>query len=342
MQLKPEQLAAALQKKLAAVYFFTGDEPLRLGEMADAVRAKARQAGYLNREVLSADTAGFNWQQLNEAAATLSIFADKKLLDLRLPSGTPGIEGAKALGHYCEHCQEDTVLLITAGKISKDAFKSRWLQAIDKIGVISQIWPLENKDLVPWLQQRMQQRGLIVESDAVKMLAARVEGNLLAAAQEIEKLYVLYWESRIGIEQITEAVADNSRYDVYKLADAVLAANGNRIVKILSGLHAEGTAAQIVLWALTREARALIKIKLALSQGQARDTAFRNNQVFENRKALVNAALSRLSVDELNAVLVLSAKADRQSKGQEQGDVWETLRHICLRFASMQTLTISV
>ena len=208
--------------------------------------------------------------------------------------------------------------------------------------MISQIWPLENKDLVPWLQQRMQQRGLLVESDAVKMLAARVEGNLLAAAQEIEKLYVLYGESRIGIEQITEAVADNSRYDVYKLADAVLAANGNRIVKILSGLHAEGTAAQIVLWALTREARALIKIKLALSQGQARDTAFRNKQVFENRKALVNAALSRLSVDELNAVLVLSAKADRQSKGQEQGDVWETLRHICLRFASMQTLTISV
>ena len=338
MRIKPEQLSAALQKGLMPVYFITGDEPLQLGEMADAVRKAAKKAGFENREIISAET-GFEWNQLAFSADSLSIFADKKIIDLRLPSGTPGTDGAKALIAYCERLPEDTLLLITAGKVASSALKTRWLEALDKVGVVIQVWPLEGQDLIRWLHQRMHQRGLNAETDGLRILASRIEGNLLAAAQEIEKLYVLYGTGNLSNQQIIDVVADSSRYDVFKLMDSVLSASVNRIFKVLSGLRAEGIAAPIVLWALTREARGLIKIKLALIQGQNRETVFKNNQIWDKRKQLVSSALNRLSEGDLNSILVLSAKADRQIKGQQQGDAWETLLSICLMFASIQIMT---
>ncbi len=337
MRIKPEQLSALLQKGLMPVYFITGDEPLQLGEMADAVRKAAKKEGFENREIISAET-GFDWNQLAFAADSLSIFADKKIIDLRLPSGTPGTDGAKALIAYCERLPEDTLLLITAGKMASGALKTRWLEALDKVGVVVQVWPLEGLDLIRWLQQRMQQRGFIAETEGVRILAARIEGNLLAAAQEIEKLYVLYGTGNLSNQQIFDVVADSSRYDVFKLIDSVLTGSVNRIFKVLSGLRAEGIAAPIVLWSLTREARALIKIKVALSQGQNRDLVFKNNQIWDKRKQLVSNALNRLSDHDLNNILVLSAKADRQIKGQQQGDGWDTLLAICLMFASIQVM----
>ena len=338
MRIKPEQLSALLQKGLMPVYFITGDEPLQLSEMADAVRKAAKKAGFENREIISAET-GFDWNQLAFAADSLSIFADKKIIDLRLPSGTPGTDGAKALIAYCERVPEDTLLLITAGKVASSALKTRWLEALDKVGVVIQVWPLEGQDLIRWLHQRLHQRGLNAETDGLRILASRIEGNLLAAAQEIEKLYVLYGTGNLSNQQIIDVVADSSRYDVFKLMDSVLSASVNRIFKVLSGLRAEGIAAPIVLWALTREARGLIKIKLALTQGQNRDTVFKNNQIWDKRKQLVNNALNRLSESDLNSILVLSAKADRQIKGQQQGDAWETLLSICLMFASIHIMT---
>lgn len=332
MRVKPEQIAAALQKGLAPVYFISGDEPLQLGEMADAVRAAARKAGYDLREVLVAD-AGFSWNELTQAAGSLSIFADKKIIDLRLPSGTPGAEGAKALIAYCERLPEDTLLLITAAKMAGSSLKTQWFQALDKVGCVIQVWPLEGKDLLRWLQQRMQRRGLQAETEGIKILASRIEGNLLAAAQEIEKLYVLYGAGQISHQQIFDVVADSSRFDVFKLMDSVLAARVDRIFKILSGLQAEGVAAPVVLWALIREARVLARIKQALSQGQNKAQVFKNNQIWDKRQQLVGEALKRLSDSDLNNILVLSAKADRQIKGQQQGEPWETLLAVCLMFA---------
>ncbi len=333
MRIKPEQLGAVLKKSLAPVYFISGDEPLQLGEIADAIRKAAKKAGFANREILSAET-GFEWNQLAFTADSYSLFADKKIIDLRLPSGTPGMDGSKALIAYCERLPEDTILLITAGKITKDTLKSKWLEALDKKGVVIQVWPLEGSDLIRWLQQRAEQRGLHIETEGLRILASRIEGNLLAAAQEIEKLYVLYGAANLSREQISEAVADSSRYDVFKLMDSVLAARVSRILKILSGLRSEGVATPIVLWALTREARALIKMKLAISQGQNREVVFKNNKLLDKRKQLISSALSRLSDSDLNNILVLSAKADRQIKGQESGDAWETLLALCLLFAS--------
>ena len=337
MRIKPEQLHAALQKGLLPVYFITGDEPLQLGELADAIRRVARKAGYDNREVLSVDN-GFQWNQLAFEANSLSIFTDKKIIDLRLPSGAPGAEGANTLVNYCRRLPEDTILLITAGKVASSSIKSRWFEALDAAGIVIQVWPLEGQDLMRWIQQRLQHRGLSTSTEGVQILASRIEGNLLAAAQEIEKLFVLYGAGVLSTQQIFDAVADSSRYDVFKLVETILSDNVSRLLKILSGLRAEGTAAPIVLWALTREARVLVKIKQALVQGQNKDSVFKNHQIWDKRKELVNDALQRISDEDLNRILVLSAKADRQIKGQQQGDAWETLLAICLLFTSSRSV----
>jgi DNA polymerase-3 subunit delta len=337
MRLNATELGAALKKNLAPVYFLSGDEPLQLGEAADAIRKAARLAGYNAREVFSVET-GFSWGQLALSADSLSIFSDKKIIELRIASGNVGTEGAKALISYCERLPPDTLLLITTGKLASASLKTRWVEHLDKAGVLVQVWALEGQELLRWLQQRAEQRGLNIESEGIKLIASRIEGNLLAANQEIEKLYVLHGSSKLTTADISDAVADSSRYDVFKLMDAVLAAQGNRIIKILSGLRAEGIAAPIVLWAVTKEARALIKIKIALASGQSKETVFRNNQIWDKRKVLVDKALARLKVADLNQVLVLCAQVDRQIKGQQAGDAWETLLVVCLQFAGLPQL----
>lgn len=334
MRLKPDQLNVALQKSLASVYFLSGDEPLQLGEMADAIRKAARATGYNSREIFSVDST-FSWSQLALAADSMSIFSDKKIIELRIPSNTVGTEGAKALSTYCQRLPADTLLLISIGKLASATLKSRWLESIDKVGVVIQVWALDGQDLLNWLQQRLLQRGLHVDTDGIKLLASRIEGNLLAADQEITKLYVLYGAGQLSTAQIADAVADSSRYDVFKLMDWVLAAQTNRIIKILAALRAEGIAAPVILWALTREARSLIHIKLALAGGQHKDTVFRNNQIWDKRKPLVDKALTRLNLQQLNSILVLAAQADRQIKGQQSGDAWETLLAVCLLFTSL-------
>lgn len=335
MRIKAEQLSNSLTKSLAPIYLLSGDEPLQLGEAADSIRQTAKQQGYNAREIFSVDT-HFSWNQLALSADSFSIFSDKKIIELRIASDTVGTEGAKALIAYCEHIPADTLLLITMEKLKSATLKTRWLESIDKAGVIVQVWALEGHDLLNWLQQRMQQRGLQAEPDAIKLIAGRIEGNLLAANQEIEKLYVLYGAGKLSTAQINEAVADSSRYDVFKLIDAVLAAQVNRIIKILFGLQAEGTAAPVVLWALSKEARSLLKIKLALNSGQPKEQVFRNQQIWDKRKTLVDKALNRLKPSQLDQILIACTKADRQIKGQQSGNAWETMLTICLQFAAIK------
>jgi DNA polymerase-3 subunit delta len=337
MRLQAEQLPDNLKGALVPVYLISGDEPWQLAELSDSIRAAARKQDYLEREVLSVE-AGFVWEQLAFLASSGSIFGDKKLIDLRMSSPSPGAEGAKALLNYCQHWSGDSLLLITTGKLASSAFKSAWLESINKHGVIIQVWPLEGQALLNWLQLRMSQRGLLAENNSLKLLAERVEGNLLAAAQEIEKLYVLYGAGPLSSEQILEAVADNSRYDVFKLVDALLAGYLNRALKIIYVLQAEGIAVPVVLWALTKEARLLIKLKRALADGQSKDLLFKNHQIWDKRKVLVDNALHRLGDNALTQVMVLAAKADRQSKGQQSGSAWETLIAMCCQFAGVKDL----
>lgn len=336
MRLKPEQLDSAVQKALQPVYLISGDEPLQVGEAADAVRSAARRADYHVREVISIDQ-GNEWQRLSEEAGSLSIFADKKVIDLRLPSAKPGSEGGKALVAYCQHLPADTLLLVTAGKLDAASQKTQWFQAIDNVGVIVQVWPLQGPELVHWLQRRAERKGMRFEVDAVKILAGRIEGNLLAAAQEIEKLFILHGKTVISKTMIEEAVADSSRFDVFKLTDALLAGKHNRAVKILNGLKAEGVAAPVVLWALSREARVLFNVKSELQQGRQPDAVFKSNQVWDKRKSLMQDALRRLSIGQIESLLLAGAGADMQAKGQAAGDAWDTLFDICLTFCRPPT-----
>ncbi|MFI3123866.1 MAG: DNA polymerase III subunit delta [Methylococcales bacterium] len=332
MRLKPEQLVSSLQKNLGSVYLISGDEPLQIVELADSIRQATKQAGFLEREIFSTDT-GFEWSEITTSSQSMSIFGDKKVIDLRVPTANFGNEGAKTLISYCEKLPVDTVLLITCGKLNAAGMKTKWFEAVDKVGVTIQVKPLEGDELLQWLQNRLQQRGLNSDKAGLLLLAERVEGNLLAAAQEIEKLYVLYGASILTKDQIFDVVADSSRYDVFKLIDAILAANVNRIFKVLAGLRNEGIAPPVVLWALMREARTLCKVHLELSSGKSKDMVFRNNQIWDKRVGLVDKALKRLSHNQLFEILTLSAKADRQAKGQESGDVWETILAVCLLFA---------
>jgi DNA polymerase-3 subunit delta len=331
MQLKLGQIEAALKSKLAAVYFITGDEPLQVGEAADAVRAAVKQEGYTTREVFSVET-GFEWGELQVSADSLSIFSDKKLIDLRIPSGKPGVEGSKAMVRYCQRLPEETILLITAAKIDKASLKTKWFQVLDEAGVVVQVWPLEGADLLQWLQRRAQKRGLHIEGGGIKALAVRVEGNLLAASQEIEKLYILHGNSAISKPMVEEAVVDNARFDVFKLTDCILSGRTGRVVKILNGLKAENVAAPVVVWAVAREIRLLIQIQIELKQGQNKPAVFKKHRVWDKRQHLVISALSRMKKETLRDALTLVSKADRQVKGQELGDCWETLLFICLVF----------
>lgn len=331
MRLKLDQLGAALQKTLAPVYLISGDEPLQVGEAADDIRRAAKQAGYATREVIAIDS-GSEWYQLTAEAESLSIFSEKKLIDLRLPSAKPGTDGSKVLTAYCRHLPEDTVLLITAGKLESAAQKAQWFQALDNAGVIVQVWPLQGPELLHWLQRRAERKGMRFEADAVKSLAARIEGNLLAAAQEIEKLFILHGQSRVGKAMVEDDVADSARFDVFKLIDTLLQGKLNRAVKILNGLKAEGIAAPVVLWAVSRETRALFNIKAELKQGGHQDAVFKKYQIWDKRKQAVQEALHRLKTEDLQAILQLSATADRQIKGQASGDGWESLFEICLLF----------
>lgn len=337
MQLKQHQLASHLKKGLLPVYFLTGDEPLQLAEMADLIRTAARDAGFINRELFSVDASGFNWHQLIETSLTPSIFADKQLLDLRLPSGSPGIDGAKALTQYCGQANDQTLLLITAGKVGKEAYKSRWFQALDKAGGVCQVWPLDWAGLLSWLEQRLLGRGLVLDPDSIKLLAGKVEGNLLAAAQEVEKLYVLFGPGKVGGEQVLDAVIDNSRYDVFKLVDACLAADVKRLLKILGALKQEGVAPPVIIWALSREARILAKIKWQVSRGSSLERALTSHLVHDKQKQRTRDSVKRLSLCHLSEIMELNSKADRQSKGQEIGDAWSTLQQICLLFAGIST-----
>jgi DNA polymerase-3 subunit delta len=338
MQLTPDKLDAHLARQLAPLYFISGDEPLRVMEAADAVRAAARGQGYDEREILTVQT-GFDWDSLLSGAANLSLFSQRRLIELRLPSGKPGTDGARALRAYTEQLPEDTVLLITAGKLDPAARKSKWVQVLDKAGVVIFVWPLNAREFNAWVQQRMRQRGLDPTPEAVALLADRVEGNLLACMQEIDKLYLLLDGRVVDADAIMSLVGDNARYDVYGLVDSALSGDGTRSVRILQGLCAEGLAPQVVVWALARELRQLAAMKALAASGKSIQQVLSQYRVWPDaRKTVVGTALARLSVAKCHAMLQQCALIDRVSKGQAAGRVWDELLQLTLQLAGADVL----
>ncbi|HSG10454.1 MAG TPA: DNA polymerase III subunit delta [Gammaproteobacteria bacterium] len=340
MQVKPEQLDAHLKKQLAPVYFISGDDPLRVMEAADAVRAAARAQGYDERDVLTVQT-GFDWYSLQSEAGSLSLFSSQRVIDLRMPTGKPGREGAQALRDFAEQVPEDTLLLVTAGKLDPAARKSKWVQALDKAGVVLFIWPMDAREFNGWVAARMRRCGLEPTAEAVSMLADRVEGNLLACVQEIDKLYLLQGAGAVDADAITRLVADNARFDVFGLVDAALAGKAARSIRILHGLEAEGTAPQIVLWALAREIRQLTAMATQVAGGQAIPGVLSRYHVWANRKTAVGTALKRLKPAECNAMLRHCASIDRISKGRGAGNAWDELLQLTCRLAGQEVLSVA-
>ncbi|WP_312289199.1 DNA polymerase III subunit delta [Stutzerimonas nitrititolerans] len=336
MKLSPAQLGKHLQGSLAPVYVVSGDEHLLCQEACDAIRAACRQQAFSERQVLSVES-GFDWGQLLEAGANLSLFAERRLLELRIPSGKPGDKGAAALLHYLARPAEDTVLLISLPKLDGSTQKTKWAKALidGKDVQFLQVWPVDAAQLPQWIRQRLSQAGLAADQEAVELIAARVEGNLLAAAQEIEKLKLLAEDGRVTADTVQAAVADSARYDVFGLIDAALQGHPEHSLRMLEGLRGEGIEAPVILWALARELRLLANIAQQYAQGVPLERAFSQARppVWDKRRPLVSKALQRHDVAGWQRLLMAAQLIDEQIKGQAEGDPWIGLSNICLQLS---------
>jgi DNA polymerase-3 subunit delta len=334
MKLKPEQLPDQLQRNLAPIYLVSGDEPLQLAEACDAIRARARESGCSERLLFNVES-GFDWNALLQARDTLSLFAERRLLELRLPTGKPGEAGAKALIEYAAHAPAGDVLLIVAAKIDKDAQRSKWFTALEGAGVMVQVWPLSAAQLLPWIERRMRGKGLRPSAEAVALLAGRVEGNLLACAQEIEKLLLLHGQGAVDAAAVTAAVSNSARYSVYDLVDRALAGEGAAVTRVLRGLQSEGEEPVVVLWALSREIRTLAVMADELRAGMAMDRVLVKHRVWAKRKSLVRGALKRLPPPSLRRLLRQAGQTDRVIKGVAAGNTWDELLQLALGLAGV-------
>ncbi len=329
MRLRPEQLDTHLQRELRPVYLVTGDETLLVQESCDAIRKAARQAGCTEREVFQVDNR-FNWDNLVASASEMSLFSDRKIIELHIPSGKPGTDGSKGLLGYLEMAGDDNILLIIAGKIDKQSTNSKWFKALDAAGAVLQIWPVDANQLPRWLSQRVESAGMSIDHDALLMLCDRVEGNLLAAVQEVEKLKLLCPEGRITPEAVTESVADNARYNLFGLIDKALLGDAAGALKMLNGLRSEGTEAAVILWGLARELRLLMQCQTELSRGQRQQQVMKANRVWDKRVPIVSAALSRHDNIALGELLQQASTADQSIKGLGDGNPWDHLGKLVL------------
>ncbi len=329
MKVRPDQLNRHLQNDLAAIYFVCGDEPLQVMESADQIRAIARQRDYTEREVMDVDKQ-FDWNLLLDAGNSMSLFAEKRILELRLPGGKPGKIGSKVLQEYAQRPADDAILIISSGKLESSSKNTKWFKTLDQQGVVIQCWPVNADQLPGWINQRLQSKGIAADRDAVQLLADRVEGNLLAAAQEVDKLFLLHGAGKLSFEQTADAVADSARFSIYDLVDNALAGDVVRTARIIGGLKNEGVEPVLMLWALSREVRMIAKIAEA---NISPDAAMSKLRVWENRKALVRKALCRHSAGRWKLFLKRCAKIDKVIKGVEPGRVWDELLMLSTQIA---------
>ena len=335
-KLRPEQLNAALNKNLAPIYIVTGDEPLLIQESCDAIRAAARKAGFVERDLFHCDS-HFEWSQVLASANSMSLFADKKIIELRLPSSKPSDKG-KALLEYAQAPASDNLLLIITDKLDKDVAKTKWFSALEQQGIHIQHWAVTPENLPHWISQRLKQAGLQADSNAVDLLASRIEGNLLAAVQEIEKLKLLAPSNVISTELMASVVADSARYDLFGLSDKALHGDASAAVKTLHGLKAEGTDAIAVLWALTRDIRSLVQISLATTQGKNFEMAAKQAGVWDKKQPLFRTALNRIKPAQLQQLLRKANGIDKAVKGMRDAEPWDELLDLLLNLAGVQSL----
>ena len=329
MKIQANQLSSYLQNNLAPCYLVTGDEHLLVSEALDDIRHAARDAGFTSRESHVA-AQRFDWAALGASSSNLSLFAEKRIIELRLPTGKPGREGSKAIVDLVDQLGPDLMLIVSSPKLDRNGASSKWVKAIDAAGVHLPVWPVGARELPGWIAARMRSTGLQPDRGAAVLIADRVEGNLLAARQEIEKLRLLLGEGPVSEEEVANAVAVSSRYDVYKLVDAALAGDGRRALKILGGLHAEGLEPVIVFWALGRELRVLARLSEAVEQRNDLGSAMQRAGVWRNRQSLVRNCVSRTPSGTFRRLLKAVGRGDAAAKGQLRADPWQLATDVVL------------
>jgi DNA polymerase-3 subunit delta len=339
VEIRPNQLASHLERTLAPLYVVHGDEPLLALEAGDAIRAAARRAGCDEREVLVAEP-GFRWDALLAANANLGLFGAKKLVDLRIPSGKPGVDGSRALEFCATHPNPEQTLLVTLPRLDRTTQASGWFSALVDAGVSVAVAPLAREELPAWIAARLALQKQRVPRGTLSFLAERCEGNLLAARQEIEKLGLLLPEGDLDAEAVERAVTDVARYDVFQLSEAWLAGDAARALRIIAALEAEGEGIQLLLWQLGEDVHALAFVLEAAASGTPVAVAIRNARVWGKRQAAMERAARRLESDAIASLIAALARLDALSKGIGRGNVWDELRATVLTLAGARALPL--
>jgi DNA polymerase III subunit delta len=342
MQLRADQLQAHLEKSgrgLKPIYTIHGDEPLLAQEAGDAIRNAGRAAGYGERKVFAVSGAHFDWAGVLGAAQSLSLFAERQLIEIRIPNGKPGKDGSQALQTYCDGVNDDVLTLIHLPRLDRQQQTSAWFNALDAAGVVLRVDPVERKALPQWIAQRLAAQGQRLEDGeagqhALAFFADRVEGNLLAAHQELQKLALLYPGGTLTFDQVEQAVLNVARYDVFKLGEAVLAGQTARALRMLDGLRAEGEAPVLVHWTLAEDIRALRRVKDAVLQGKPLPMALNEARVWGSKQRLFERLVPQLAEHTLAHLVQAASLCDGLVKGLRQPDwpsePWDGLKRLAL------------
>jgi DNA polymerase-3 subunit delta len=319
MQLRAGELDTQLKKSLLPAYAIHGDEPLLAMEAADAVRAAARRAGFTEREVLEPGR-GFDWSEFTHATGSLSLFATKKIVELRLPNGKPGTQGGEAIAAYCARPSADQLLLVTLPRLDRTGQGSAWFNALARLGAVVDVWPLDRARLPAWIGERLARQKQRAPREVLEFLTERVEGNLLAAHQELQKLALLAPEGELALDTVEDAVASVARYDPYDAADALVSGDLARYVRVIEGLRAEGEQPTFVLFVISGAL-------FALQEGNA-------ERIFNRMlKRAVESAMRRFAPKRIDEAISQAAAIDRAIKGVGEGDPWQAFIRLGLKLA---------
>jgi len=336
MQIKAEQLTGHLQQSLAPVYLVFGDEAMLVEEATDLIRQKIRSLGANERQTWQVE-GRFDWSSIQWQEQTMSLFASQRLLEIRLPSGAPGREGGEALRHYADNLPEDTTLLIISGKIDKRSQQSKWFKELDRVGVTIPIWPVDVAALPRWIAQRLTQKGLQAPQTVANLIAEQVEGNLFAAAQEIDKLQLLCPNGQVDEQTVLDSVADSARFEVFALMDAVFLGQVEKIPRIIARLRSEGLDIMGLFSGISWSLHRIINMAIQISNGVALEQVMSAQKppVWEKNRPMTRQVLNRHKAEQWPKFIQQLAQIDQAAKGVLKRDPWLLLERLCLQVAGV-------
>ncbi|MFZ1851737.1 MAG: DNA polymerase III subunit delta [Nitrosomonas sp.] len=324
MRISLDRLAADLQKQMAPLYVLFGDETLLILETIDLILSRARQQGFTEREIYTVEQ-HFNWQNVLNANNSLSLFGTQKIIDIRIPSGKPGKEGAAAIDAYCRALSPDVLTLITLPKIDKVTQNTQWFKTLESSGSVIPINNIEREQLPQWIARRLAQQQQSCDPTTLQFMADQVEGNLLATHHEIQKLALVYPAGNLTLEQIRAVIFNVARYDIYQLTDAMIALDSVRYSRILNGLQEEGTAPSLILNVVAEQIRQLITVQKGINAGQSTSAVLQSARVWGSRQKTVIYAARHINAKQLYRAILHAARIDRMIKGIVDGDIWNEL-----------------